>query len=171
MKKFKPLDPHHEFLNSLLHCIQTNPSILMFSTEPPTYSPRESEWVGDGRIFGLSASLISMTPGPVPSVSKLRSPRAFRDSWRPSQSNSQIAFPGARPRVAGDPLDPLPNLTTGIVYQARNQILVRAQTLVGIARPLTGTAPSSGGVDMRESDSFCYCNPNWTLLSEIGEII
>lgn len=46
---------------------------------------------------------------------------------QPTQAKSQIAFLGLG-LVPAPPLDLLPNLTTGIVYQPWNQSLVRAQT-------------------------------------------
>lgn len=51
--------------------------------------------------------------------------------------------------VPRSPLHPLPNLTSGIVYQPWNEILVRAQTLAGPAR-LQWAPLQASGVDTRK---------------------
>lgn len=105
---------------------------------------------GGGRVWVVTLPSSSMTPGHMPSTSSL-----FQGLLKPTQALDclPVARPGAsaRPPLSHPPLRSITkNLPTGIVYQPRNQSLVRAQTPACTACALVATRP--------EIDGLCYCN-------------
>lgn len=120
----------HTHTHTHLHFSLDFPFKQSFVSFVPLLSKRfweTNKQTGGLVCLGLLASPTSMTPGPVPSFPLLA---ALEHSGTPLTNPGQLSdcFPGGARPGARAPSDPLPNQTTGFVYQPWNQSLVRAQT-------------------------------------------